>query len=110
MEECKSSEIRRTPRGRSEDGLAAHVPDHANRLDVSVQWRVEFGQRNPNALNHRVFVDNAGGNSFEDAFEKIGADGHFFTDDAAQGHVVDGVAERMRRRLPKWEGYANEAR
>lgn len=24
--------------------------------------------------------------------------------------LFDGVAERMRRRLPKWEGYANEAR
>ena len=36
MEECKSSEIQRTLRAGYEYGLAAHVPDHAHGLDVTI--------------------------------------------------------------------------
>ena len=36
MEECKSSEIKRTLRVGCEYGLAAYGPDHAHGLDVSV--------------------------------------------------------------------------
>ena len=40
-----------------------------------------------------MFLEYASGYSLQNRFEKVGADCHFFTDDAAQGHIVEGIVE-----------------
>jgi hypothetical protein len=45
-----------------------------------------------------VFRKNTPRHSFEHGFEKVGANGHFFADNAPKGHVVYGVTQGIRRR------------